>query len=430
MSARTRTAGQAIRRWWIVPAVLISVTTGLGSLLATPQAALATARGASSISAGGNQSCAIQSGKAYCWGGNQDGQLGNGTTTNSGVPVAVDTSGVLPGQILAQISAGDDSNTCALSRTGKAYCWGDNEFGGLGDASTAGSGVPVAVDTSGVLAGKTLTQITTGGVTCALDSTGAAYCWGGNAPAALGDASTSPSSVPVAVDTSGVLAGKALTQITTGADHTCALDSTGKAYCWGYNQSGALGNGQTGPYSAVPVAVDTSGVLAGKTLTQITAGNRHTCALDSTGAAYCWGGNQFGQLGDANPADSSVPVTVDTSGVLAGQTLIHHRRRISHVRGGCHWCRLLLGIEPIRRAARRRPAHRRQYRQLQRPAGSLCQRRPGWQDTDPDQRRHRTHVCAGQNRRGLLLGRQQSWGRRRQHDHSKGRSRANQTTAW
>jgi alpha-tubulin suppressor-like RCC1 family protein len=192
MSARTRTAGQAIQRWWIVPAVLISLTAGLGSLVATPQAALATARGASSISAGGNQSCAIQSGKAYCWGGNQDGQLGNGTTTNSGVPVAVDTSGVLPGQILAQISAGDDSNTCALSRTGKAYCWGDNEFGGLGDASTAGSGVPVAVDTSGVLAGKTLTQITTGGVTCALDSTGAAYCWGGNAPAALGDASTAP----------------------------------------------------------------------------------------------------------------------------------------------------------------------------------------------------------------------------------------------
>ena len=103
-------------------------------------------------------------------------------------------------------------------------------------------------------------------------------------------AAPSTPAVPVAVDTSGVLAGKTLTQITAGDNHMCALDSAGAAYCWGHNSDGELGDGSTAD-SSVPVAVDTSGVLAGKTLTQITAGSDHTCALDSTGAAYCWGDN-------------------------------------------------------------------------------------------------------------------------------------------
>ena len=221
--------------------------------------------------------------------------------------MAVDTSGVLAGKTLTQITAGE-LHMCALDSLGAAYCWGYNEEGQLGDGSsgtgpiTAYSSVPVAVDTSGVLAGKTLTQIAAGGgvSTCAEDSTGAVYCWGYNEDGALGNGSTVNSSVPVAVDTSGALAGKALTQITAH----CALDSTGKAYCWGDNEDGALGNGST-VNSSVPVPVDASGALAGKTLTQITA----DCALDSSGAFYCWGSNQFGQLGDNSTAPwSDVPV--------------------------------------------------------------------------------------------------------------------------
>jgi Fibronectin type III domain/Regulator of chromosome condensation (RCC1) repeat len=115
----------------------------------------------------------------------------------------------------------------------------------------------------------------------------------------------------VAVDASGVLAGKSLTAITVAGGFTCALDSAGAAYCWGENQTGSLGDGTLSAYSSVPVAVDTSGVLAGQTLTQIAAGNGgyHTCALDSAGAAYCWGLNSFGQLGD-NGGSSAVPVLV------------------------------------------------------------------------------------------------------------------------
>ena len=117
---------------------------------------------------------------------------------------------------------------------------------------------------------------------------GSGFCWGRNSSGQLGDASSSNSSVPVAVDTSGVLAGKTLTQVTSGAYYTCALDSTGAAYCWGSNANGQLGNGSTTD-SAVPVAVDTGGALAGKTLTQVSAGIWHMCGLDAAGAPVLLG---------------------------------------------------------------------------------------------------------------------------------------------
>jgi alpha-tubulin suppressor-like RCC1 family protein len=326
MSAGTVTARRAVLRRWVMPTVVISFAAGLAP--AWPAAsALAASQGGSSIAAGGYHSCALESGKAYCWGLNDQGQLGNGSGGNDGdysnVPVAVETGGVLTGKTLTQISAGGDG-TCVLDSSGAAYCWGTNGQGQLGDGSTtAYSSVPVAVDTSGVLAGKTLTQISVGNaVTCALDSSGTAYCWGRNDFGQAGGGYTSPSvSVPVAVDTLGALSGQFITQISSGWEGACALDAAGEAYCWGINDYQQLGNGSTAAYSSVPVAVDTSGVLAGKTLNQVSVNYSSACALDSTGKAYCWGTNNVGQLGDGSTSSSGVPVAVDTSGVLAGKTL-------------------------------------------------------------------------------------------------------------
>ena len=330
MTAGTTRAGRSALRRRLTPAALLLLATGLSalsfSLVPAPQAALAASQAASHgagalITAGSFHSCAIESGKAYCWGDNGSGQLGNGSTVGSSVPVAVDTSGVLAGQVLTQITAGG-AYTCALDGAGAAYCWGDNRSGQLGDGGTvSNSSVPVAVKTSGVLAGRTLTQITADGYhTCVLDAAGAAYCWGDNGTGQLGNGKASDSSVPVAVDTSGVLAGQALTQITAGWYDTCALDASGAAYCWGYNADGELGDGKAGD-SSVPVAVDTSGVLAGRALTQIAAGWIDACAVDTAGAPYCWGYNADGELGNGKASDSSVPVAVDTSGVLAGRAI-------------------------------------------------------------------------------------------------------------
>ena len=153
---------------------------------------------------------------------------------------------------------------------------------------------------------QALSQITAGGEsTCAVDTTGAAYCWGLNGAGQLGNGSGAISlTVPVKVDASGPLAGKTLTQISAGLNYTCAVDSAGTAYCW--VPLASIGDGSS-VGSRVPVAVDTSGALAGKTLSQITAGLDDACALDTTGAAYCWGDNAYGALGDGIPGSCQYP---------------------------------------------------------------------------------------------------------------------------
>ena len=325
------------------------------------------------ISAGYNHSCELRGGNAYCWGANANGELGNNSTVSSSVPVPVYTGGALAGLTLTEISAGDDF-TCALSSAGAAYCWGLGTSGQLGtNAAVTESDVPTAVYTGGVLSGLTLTQITAGfdtacalastgaaycwglgtngqlgnglgtstdapvlvsggltltqieaGVlfTCGLTSAGAAYCWGDNTYGELGNSSTSPSNVPVAVTKTGTpLSGVTLTQLSAGDATACALDSTGAAYCWGLGANGQLGNNSTTTAQTTAVAVTTTGALSGVTLTQVSVGNFFTCALGSAGAAYCWGIGNNGDLGNNSVAGSLVPVAVSTSGVLSGVTL-------------------------------------------------------------------------------------------------------------
>ena len=119
--------------------------------------------------------------------------------------------------------------------------------------------------------------------------------------------------MPVAVVTSGVLAGKALTEIATGSGSTCALASTGAAYCWGQGVQRRAGQ-RIGGEQHVPVAVTMTGVLAGETLSQLSLGTNFGCALGSTGTVYCWGAGAYGQLGDNSAAQSTVPVLAGPQG--------------------------------------------------------------------------------------------------------------------
>jgi len=258
----------------------------------------------------GSRACAISlSNRAYCWGSGSSGQLGNNSTTNSSIPVAVNTTGVLAGKTIKQISAGT-SHTCAIASDDKAYCWGAGSSGQLGNSSTTNSLIPVAVNTTGVLAGKTIKQISAYGFhTCAVASDNKAYCWGRGDLGQLGNNSTTNSSIPVAVNTTGVLAGKTIKQISAGSLYTCAIASDNKAYCWGRGSNGQLGNNST-TNSSIPVAINSTGVLAGKTIKQISNGSSHTCAIASDDKAYCWGSGSFGALGNNSAANSSIPVRV------------------------------------------------------------------------------------------------------------------------
>jgi len=265
--------------------------------------------------------CAIASdNNAYCWGMGANGRLGNGASNDSNVPVAVTTSGALAGKTIKQLVASTSGSMCAIASDNNAYCWGRGSSGRLGNGTSNDSNVPVAVTTSGALAGKTIKQIVASlsGYMCAIASDNNAYCWGSGLNGQLGNGVSSNSTVPVAVTTSGALSGKTIKQLVVGVNFTCAIASDSNAYCWG--TSSYLGNGASGN-SNVPVAVTTSGALAGKTVKQLVASDNNVCVIASDSNAYCWGSGLNGQLGNGASGNSNVPVAVTTSGALAGKTV-------------------------------------------------------------------------------------------------------------
>ena len=286
------------------------------------------------ISSGNQHNCAIASdSQAYCWGNNSFSQLGNNASANSSVPVSVYAGGVFSGKTIKSISTSAGSfHTCAIASNDLAYCWGRNDSNQLGDGTANNSNIPVAVNTSGVLSGKTIKAISAGSFhTCAIASNDLAYCWGSNYFGQFGNGTNTNSSVPVAVSTSGLLSGKTIKDISVGDNHTCVLASDNQVYCWGYGSYGQLGNNvKSNSYN--PVAVITSGVFSGKTIKSISAGGNHTCAIASDDLAYCWGQGDVGQLGNNSNTDSSVPVAVTISGALNGKTV---KSISSGFNGGC-----------------------------------------------------------------------------------------------
>ena len=283
-------------------------------------------------------------GVAYCWGWNGLGSLGDGTTNDSRVPVrvatdlrftsitagyrqtcAVTSSGsaycwggngigeigdgsyvdklqptpVAGNIVFASLSAGLN-HTCGIAISGKTYCWGWNQFGMLGDGQAVEvSNVPVAVSTA-----IELRALSSGRYlyTCGLSSAGDGYCWGRNAGGALGINAEEPfRSTPSLVE-----GGHSFTSIGTGLEHSCATSTTGAAYCWGSNYNGKLGNPGILQYTLLPTRVQLPNVA----FTLIVAGTEHSCALSSLGAIYCWGGNLSGSLGNGTDSSTALPSLV------------------------------------------------------------------------------------------------------------------------
>jgi alpha-tubulin suppressor-like RCC1 family protein len=262
----------------------------------------------SAVSVGGKHVCGEIVGNIdlYCWGDNSSGQLGNGTMTNSSVPVPV-TTGIY--NILMQYPSAGASHTCAgaaghngFEMYSAAVCWGDNSSGQLGNGTTTNSAVPVATNT---YVGP---QFSAGTLfTCAYTAAlPGVSCFGNNGSGQLGNGTTTNSPLPVIV-------ASALTfeTVSAGDSHTCGLSLYGIAFCWGNNSSEQLGNGTT-TNSATPVAVAGSLDFA-----MVSAGGSHTCGVTNYrdgptpgGAVYCWGDNTYGQLGNSWTTSSSLPVNV------------------------------------------------------------------------------------------------------------------------
>jgi alpha-tubulin suppressor-like RCC1 family protein len=242
--------------------------------------------------------CALLSTKHIdCWGYGFSGELGDGATMSSDVPVAVHT--------ITNASAliSGDAGFCALLSTSHVDCWGDNTYGELGRATPKAnySDVPGAV--TGITDAKTVASGDLGSY-CAVLSTGQVKCWGDNSYGVLGRGTTTNSDVPVAV--TGISDAKAAASDGDG-ESFCAVLSTGHMSCWGFNNYGQLGNG-TNMNSSVPVSVSnitTAAALVGGT-------EYGFCALLTTSHVDCWGFNFYGELGNGTETSSEVPVAVHT----------------------------------------------------------------------------------------------------------------------
>ncbi len=276
-----------------------------------------------SVAAGGAHTCALTvTGTAYCWGRGESGQLGVAASSscrldNVHLPCELFAVAVGGGLRFTQITAGG-AHTCALTADGIAHCWGDNARGQVGDNSTVQRNEPVAVATT-----LRFISLDAGAShTCGLTSGGIAHCWGRNDRGQLGDGTAVDRLVPTPVT-----GGRTFATLTAGGfeiGHSCALDTGGAAYCWGDNGRGQLGLGVSDvtPYPA-PAAVS-----PGMTFSALSAGlGRHTCGLANAGAAYCWGENTYGALGDGTRTDRASPALASGSltftHVVAGGFLGH-----------------------------------------------------------------------------------------------------------
>jgi hypothetical protein len=287
------TAGGVVCWGWNYFGQLGSGTTTWSELTPVPVNGLES--GVTAIAVGGwGHTCALTTaGGILCWGVNDAGQLGDGTTTNRSTPTPV--TGL--GSGVSAIAAGW-KYTCALKTSGGVVCWGENSYGQLGDGTKTMRATPTPV--SGLSTGAV--GIAAGGVhTCAAVVGGAVVCWGWNYHGQLGDGTTTDRLTPAVV--SGL--GSGVSALAAGDAHTCALTGGGAIACWGANDSGQIGDGTaTDRSSSTPV----SGLAAGAKA--LSAGGNRSCALMTAGGVVCWGAN----------ASPLAPVTVP--GLERGVTAI------------------------------------------------------------------------------------------------------------
>jgi alpha-tubulin suppressor-like RCC1 family protein len=270
-------------------------TTSSGQL--TPTEVFGGATDWAAVDAGGDTTCARKTtGRLYCWGRDEQGEVGDGGANNGPHPAPTEVAGGFTDW--TAFSAGK-FHTCARRATGRLYCWGYDGYGEVGDGGANTNRFAPAQVSGGF---TNWTAVSAGGHhTCARKSTGRLYCWGRDADGQVGDGSANNGAHPVPTEVAG---GATNWQaVAAGGFHTCARRASGRLYCWGLNSSGQLGTGnlvpRPDPREVVGQFTDWMG---------LTAGFRHTCARRSDGRVWCWGDDDFGQVGNGAPfSDRLIP---------------------------------------------------------------------------------------------------------------------------
>jgi len=273
----------------------------------------------SEVAVGIDHSCGVTlEKKVYCWGDNGDGELGDGTLGDRSTPVLV-----VGGRSFTTVEAGS-RHTCAIEDgTNRAFCWGRNR-GALGNGESADSPRPVLVS-----GGFHWLQVSAGnGLTCGVTTLHRAYCWGQNGNGQLGDGSTL-----IRLQPSPVLGGIHFAQVTAGGFHSCGVTTSGGVFCWGYGGVGQLGIGTTTNAQLTPKRIASRNDWA-----EVSAAYEHTCALTTSQRAWCWGNNGQGRLGDNGTTTRLKPVLVGGGMAFRQVTAgMQHSCGVSRLRPGYCW---------------------------------------------------------------------------------------------
>ncbi|MBF9236073.1 cell wall anchor protein [Hymenobacter sp. BT683] len=270
------------------------------------------------IAAGTSHSLALTTdGQLYAWGNNDEGQLGNGSSLDSPTPVAVSLPTSAANTTWAQIAAGND-HTLALTTDGRLFAWGNNQYGQLGDGSNHDALYPVAVGMTKKLSRLRWSYVAAGRFhTLAITDDGRIYTWGSNRFGQLGEEHDTQHNLPEPLAIPGHLAIERWAQVAAGDAHSVALSTDGHMIAWGNNCVGQLGDGTT-DWQLSPVAIAAPRSAAPARWVRVVSGGFHTLAATADGELYAWGANNFGQLGDGTTAERHQPTA--PSPVFALQT--------------------------------------------------------------------------------------------------------------
>ncbi len=280
--------------------------TSTSTFTSTPSFTPAPTFTSTAVAAGRRHTCIITDRQTVkCWGENEDGQLGDGTTLQKSAPADV------PGlEGVTELAAGFN-HTCARTSLGDVYCWGNNAFGELGDSTQTSRNSPVRVPLP-----ISATQVSTGTMhSCATDGR-EVYCWGIVEFQMMdGEEVMGISMRPYSIDVGNIPASAQITAIGSGATHDCILTSQGKVYCWGRNDFGQLGQ------ELIFYADNVPGLVGGlnSPATGLAVGGYHTCVILNDGSVACWGYNEYGQLGNAGLGEVITPMRV--AGIGSVQSL-------------------------------------------------------------------------------------------------------------